>query len=452
MLGGKIMNDLSVISNNSNINTYSTNYDLVNLTDTTETRIALNVKEQDKVLRAFHNKDYDMSSEYIWNRSMNILRDRVSVYGNDFIADMLGYDNFASVKDISDESIINLCADIGFITQTARLKLKNYSSLLYHMQSREAVEIDNEELTKADALGIITSCINYILGASTESTFIPYTNMRNELQSKLITEDSPLLSSLINSPYFYIRTITHTIINLSSDEKNATLDITLQNLIVVLKKLWSELDETERWNIGITYSQAVSAGNTELTKALRTVLNSCKGFDYVPETTKSETYRKTARYLLAKHNDFYNFYTEGEIANLLANMGTSIPKAAIIDCLTAVLICKLGNSYGIANNAQKYLDEILDSISNDSWVYFLNQLPKNSDLLYELIYIKRNGEVFDIWKNIISKYNLQNLILEQLTVSDFIFYSYNNDKQKALDIAQMFYDTLYTKSNKILAN
>lgn len=439
------MNELTNITGITKPQIYAVNSSLLDLTETRQTSICLSDKEQAKVAKTFNDKYYDMSAEYIWNRSMNFLRDKMSVYGNEFIADMLGYNNFSSVKDISEEFIIDLSADIGYINQTARIKLKGISELLYHLQTRQAVEIESEELTKTDALNVIASCIDYVLGESSDSMFIPYVNMRTDLQSKLLGEDSPLLSSLVNSPYFYIRTITRTMINLASDEKNPTLDVTLQNTILVLKALWVRLDENERWFIGISYSQAVSAGNSQLTKAIRTVLNSTKGFDYVPESTKSDTYRKTARHLLAKHNEFNNFYSETEIANLLANMGTSIPKAAIIECLTAVLICRLGNSYGISNGAQSHLDSILDTISNENWAYFLNELATNSELLYELAYVNRNNGVLQIWSQLILKYNLHRLILNEKPITDFIKASSKMEFSQARHIAASLYDAIYNK-------
>ena len=437
------MNDLINVIEASKPQAYSINSNLLKLTDTKKMTISLNEKEQLKIYNAFNAKYYDMAAEYIWIRSMNILRDKIAVFGNDFIADMLGYDNFSSVKDISEELIIGLCADIGMIKQTARIKLKSTSELLYHLQRRQAVEEENEELGKSDALNVITICINYVLNNEEDTVFIPYANMRKDLQTRLLEENSELLSSLLNSPYFYIRTITRTMINLASDEKNPSLDITLQNLILVLKHVWGKLDENERWYIGIAYSQAVSAGNSQLTRAIRTVLNSVKGFDYVPESTKSDTYRKTARHLLAKHNDFNNFYTEPELARLLLNMGTSIPKAALIECLTAVLICRLGNSYGVSNAAILYLDSILDTVSNDSWAYFLNELKTNTEVLFELAFVQRDDEVLKIWANIIRKYSLNGLSLNDQNVKKLITDSVASNFTTVRNIAEKLYSNNY---------
>lgn len=410
---------------------------------TSEHSICLNDKEQRKIESALKMEAYDMATEYVWSRTINILRDKISLLGNDLIGAMLGYNSFASVRDIPEESVIDLCADIQLINNTARLKLKSHSELIYHLQKRDIINEEEEEIEQSDSIAIIADSIKYVLSESESKEFIPFNDTIRNLQSMLLQVESPFLSRLVNSPYFYIRTVSRVIIKLAKDPQNPTPDVTMQNTTFILKTVWEKLDEREKWNIGIEYSLAVSEGNSALTNALRIVLNSKKGFDYVPETTKSDTYRKTARHLLAKHNEFNNFYNEPEVANLLANMGTSIPKGALIECLTAVIICRLGNPYGISNAAVPYLDEILKSISMENWVYFLNELPTNQDVLYELGYIKRGTEIMDIWHQIVTKYRLNTLSVNSREVSELIRISALSDRYKeAKSKAKEMYDKI----------
>lgn len=429
---------------------YPVTEELSNIVGEYVDRIQLNKNEQDKVVKTFKVGMYDMSAEYIWLRTINLLREKLSVFGDDFIADMVGGDYFESIKDISENSIIDLAADIGYINQAARIHFKQTSELLYYYQSREARERDHEELRKMQAASIISSCVIYGLQVNTDEEFIPYTNMRKDLQSSILTIDSQLLDTLKGSPYFYIRTIARTMLNLSTDKENPAIDIILENLKIVLITVWEKLEENDRWPVGIAYSQAVSSGNAMLTKALRSVLNTVKGFDYVPESTKSDAYRKTAGLLLEKHKAFDNFYNEPTVAKLLANMGSTIPKAAVISCLTSVLICKMGNSYGVSRQAQEYLDDILSTITTEKWAYFFNNVKSNNELLYELAYVERiNGEapneVLEIWTNLSIQYSFSNLILEDKEISELLHYSANGNYKRVKGIAKRLYDAIYKK-------
>lgn len=438
------MNELVKVTENYIVTQqYPVEEQLMEIVEASVDKIQLSESEQGKVIRAFNSQMYDMSVEYIWLRTINLLKDKLSVYGDDFIADMIGGNYFESVKDISENSIIDLAADIGIINQAARIQFRQSSDLLYYYQSKQAREVDHEELRKPQAANIISLCVLYVLKANSDEEFIPYTNMRKDLQSTIITRESPLLETLKESPYFYIRTIARTMLNLSTDQNNPSIDIVLENLKIVLITVWDKLDDNDRWPIGIAYSQAVSAGKTVLTKALRSVLNSVKGFDYVPETNKSDAYRKTAKLLLEKHKGFDNFYNEPTVAKMLSNMGTTIPKAAVIDCLTAVLVCKLGNNYGVSVGAQEYLDEILSTITTEKWAYFFNHLKSNDELLYELAYVDRNGAVLDNWINISNMYGFNKLLLEEKEIKEFVSASVDGQRRKIKNMAGRMYSEMY---------
>lgn len=71
--------------------------------------------EQQAVLVNFNNKLYIVAAEIIWRRTIAILRDRLSFFGEDFIGDMLGYDKPKFAEDISEQETIELNCDVGFL-------------------------------------------------------------------------------------------------------------------------------------------------------------------------------------------------------------------------------------------------------------------------------------------------------------------------------------------------
>lgn len=107
-------------------------------------------------------------------------------------------------------------------------------------------------------------------------------------------------------------------------------------------------------------------------------------------------------------------------------MGNSIPAPAFGNCMTAVLACKLGNSYGISWDAQTYLDEILQTVSKDRWSYYLSSvLPYDRVILYKLW-----GDITaDRWIELVEKYGLDKVEIEgDKELKDLILFS--NPKQK----------------------
>ncbi len=113
-------------------------------------------------------------------------------------------------------------------------------------------------------------------------------------------------------------------------------------------------------------------GNKDSVKALHAVLLSVQGFDYVPESLRSDTFSRVAAAVIAAHQGVNNFYNEPKPMRELADLGTSIPNPALAICVTAALCVKLGNPWGIAWAAQAASGEVLDNVSKERWIYYLD--------------------------------------------------------------------------------
>ena len=215
--------------------------------------------------------------------------------------------------------------------------------------------------------------------------------------------------------------------NLAKTTKDsAEREIILNNMISIFVEIWSALSSEEKWVIGRSYAQCLSDGDNKLLIALKSVLLKVKGFDYVPENLRSNTYIIAAKDLLSAHQGMNNFYNEPSKAKYLAQMGNSIPAPAFGNCMTAVLACKLGNSYGISWDAQTYLDEILQTVSKDRWSYYLSSvLPYDRVILYKLCV----DIIVDRWIELVEKYSLAEIDIEgQKELKDLM--SFSNPKQK----------------------
>ena len=144
--------------------------------------------------------------------------------------------------------------------------------------------------------------------------------------------------------------------------------------------------------------------------------------------------------MLSAHQGIDNFYNEPSKARYLAQMGNSIPAPAFGNCMTAVLACKLGNSYGISWDAQIYLDEILQTVSKDRWSYYLSSvLPYDRVILYKLC----SDAIADRWIELVQNYNLENIDVEnEKEIKDLLSYSNAKYKIRLKRIANKILDSL----------
>lgn len=385
---------------------------------------SLSNNDANKIVKAYDNGLYDMAAEYIWSRTISTLKKNIMKFGEEFVAEMLDRPDISSVDDISEYEVITLSSDLGFINQTAKIEFMHFSEIIQHYMSNEDPD---EEFPLTKVSDIVRSCVKHVLGFEKVEYEISFVSFRNRLRTEYIIEGHEIYTQLKLAPYFYKRTVFKTMMNLAKTTKDsAEREIILNNMITIFVEIWSALSSEEKWVIGRSYAQCLSDGDNKLLIALKSVLLKVKGFDYVPENLRSNTYIIAAKELLSAHQGMNNFYNEPSKAKYLAQMGHSIPAPAFGNCMTAVLACKLGNSYGISWDAQSYLDEILQTVSKDRWSYYLsNVFPYDRVVLYKLCV----DITADRWIELVEKYSLHKIDIEcDKEVKDLITFS--NPKQK----------------------
>lgn len=71
-----------------------------------------------------------MSSEYVWLRSINLLREKVLSLGADFVLEMLGRTDKSVVEKLPEIDVIKLASELGVIDKAGKLKLLQANELI----------------------------------------------------------------------------------------------------------------------------------------------------------------------------------------------------------------------------------------------------------------------------------------------------------------------------------
>jgi hypothetical protein len=188
-----------------------------------------------------------------------------------------------------------------------------------------------------------------------------------------LTATSPEIVKLHSSPYFFVRTAISILLSLFKTGKGAQLEHAARNALLIIPRFWGQLKAPERWQVGQAYAMEFSEGRKDSVKGIHAVLLAVKGFDYVPENLRSTTFLQVASSVISAHQGLNNFYNEPGPMRELSSLGTSIPGPALAACMTAVLCVKLGNFYGTSWAAQPYADKVINSLSKDRWLFYLNE-------------------------------------------------------------------------------
>lgn len=349
----------------------------------------LSTKDQNQIIRTFEEGSYEMVSTYIWTKAINSLKNQLSKMGMSFIAEMLDRPDINEHTNlqqaISDFEAIRLAEELGVISGTAAFRLKQAMQTVTHFNQPELEDDPENELTEEEAKAIIRSCIQGVLGYSKIEAAIDFKNFRTELEDITLTEESPYLLKLIQSPYFFHRTTIRILLSLVKSSTGAQLENSLANSNLIIPKIWFNLKHPEKYQVGRSYAELFADGRTKAASGLKQVLLKVKGFDFVPEDLRSTSFIKVANEILSAHEGMNNFYNEPIPTNTLLRMGSVIPIPAFPICMTAILSVKLGNRYGVSNAAQDSADLMLKNITIERWVYFFNEcLATNERILYKL--------------------------------------------------------------------
>jgi hypothetical protein len=370
-----------------------------------------------KIQSAFEAGHHEMAVEYVWRRTMVSLKKQLSALGMNFIGEMLSRpdidDSSPADAVITDYEAIQLAQELGIVNSTGALRLKQTSELLSHFANPDV----EDELTFPEALQGLRTCVENILASERVSTALDFAKFRTRLEKVTLPSDDNVVKNLLTSPYFFQRTTVRVLLALAKTSSGAQLENALANINLLIPTIWDNLKDPDRWACGQTYSEVTAAGRSAAAAGLKKALIKVKGFDYVPENLRSESYLKAANAVLTAHDGLNNFYNEPAPTKVLASLGSTIPTPVLHTCMTALLCVRLGNSFGKSYGALDPARKGLRTISADRWVYYLSEcLPIDERVIFKLTQEKPARE----WISVVAEYNLANIPSQNPEVNKLI--------------------------------
>lgn len=329
------------------------------------------------IIAGFEAQGYEMVSTFVWTKAAAAMKKQVATLGMEFVGEMLGRPDLNEDSDpttaIADHEVITLAEDLGMITSTQALRLKNSLQLVTHFASLDEAEASEEAMQKEEAISLLRTCVTSILGKPRFEAAIQFADFRKRLGEQTLGSDSGDVTAIKSSPYFFVRTTLGVLLSMIKTQQGATLEHAVGNSMVLVPSLWERLREPEKWQIGQAYAEVNASGNRLASSGLKKALLDVHGFDFVPETLRSSTFSESAAKVLSAHFAMNNFYNERVPMQTLANLGTSIPMPAFGKCMEAVLAVRLGNPWGVARSAQAPATQLLASLRPTQWNYYFDQ-------------------------------------------------------------------------------
>jgi hypothetical protein len=351
-----------------------------------------------------------MASNFIWNKAISSLKSQLSSLGAAFIAEMLDRPDIlpeASIAQVlTDYDALRLARELGAVSTTGYFRLKQSFDRIAHFGQLGPEDGDDAEMSVDEAIGVIRSCVETILGQNKIDVALDFKKFRDNLEAGVFDRGDAEISRLADSPYFFKRASVRILLALIKSNSGAQLENALGNANLIVPLIWTELLTPERFQIGRAYSEIVAHGKTQAASGLKKILLKVRGFDYVPEDLRSRSFVAAAQRVIEAHEGLNNFYNEPAPTKALAEMGSTIPRPAFPVCMTAALSVKLGNPYGISYDAQSYADSILKKVTPDRWLFFIDSCLRADERILEKL---TDPRPFSRWTAIVEEYELESV-------------------------------------------
>ena len=339
------------------------------------------------IAAAFESQSYEMATTFVWTKAASVLKRQVAALGMEFVGEMLSRPDIHEDSDpatvLSDREAVSLAEDLGMVSSTLAFRLTQALALVTHFTRLTPEDSESEGMAVEEAVMLLKTCVTGILSRPNFDGALQFADFRKKLSSATLRSDECL--ALQNSPYFFLRTTLSVLLSLIKTEKGASHEHALGNVGVILPIIWPKLRDTEKWQVGQAYAELTSEGKRAASTGLKAALLQVHGFDFVPESLRSNTFTEAAARVLAAHFGYNNFFTEEEPMVILANLGTAIPKPAFAKCMEATVAVWLGNRWGHAYASEGPATNIFNSLRLEQWEYYVNEcLPGDKSVLDKL--------------------------------------------------------------------
>ena len=387
----------------------------------TEYATQLSSRERRQIIAAFEAEHYEMGLNFLWLRTVTALKRDLASVGLGLLGEMLGRVGVNEDDDVEDlltaPDAIRLAEELGVINPTQALRLRHTHEIVTHFNQPRIREGDDEGMDDSEAIASLKVCVKAVLAKPSIEVARKFVEFREDLESKSFVSDEDGIDRLLSSPYFFLKLTVGILMNSAKNSTGAKLEHCLANTNVLIPRLWRKLTEAEKWQVGRTYAEVYSDGKKTSASGLKQALMKVRGFDFVPENLRSDTFVKAAEAILRAHDGMNNFYNEPSPTRSLVQLGTSIPIPALPACMSALLSVVLGNAYGVSWEASSTASHILRGVGEDRWKYYLNQiLPTDSRILNKLALDRPLSQ----WMVVVGEYGLAGVEIKNSEVSKLV--------------------------------
>ena len=143
---------------------------------------------------------------------------------------------------------------------------------------------------------------------------------------------------------------------------------------------------------------------------------------------------QAAAKVLSAHFAFNNYYNEVQPMQLLADLGTAIPRPAFAKSMEAILAVWLGNAWGKSFDGSAIAERMLTSLRQQQWEYYLNECLRRDRTVLDKVAL--DDKPAKRWMQLVAMFELNQLSLTSVRVRKLVEKSLTGNLQEVQERAR----------------
>jgi hypothetical protein len=310
---------------------------------------------------------FDAALNFLWDETIASLRQKAAridleYFFSSVVTDQNRRSKLQTADDLEkleDWELVRGCqltgilSDIGFKHLDYIRDIRNWASAAHPNQN---------QLTGLQVVSWLETCIKEVIGKEPSGPAIQMRLLLQNIRSRELTsaDVNPIISNIRKLPQEIVSSLLRTIFGMYTDPDMAA--IAKNNIKLIAKAVWNGAPDERRYEVGLKFATFAANADIPRRDSAREFLEITGGMSYLPKETLARELEEKIQNLLTAHYGMSNFYNEPSNAKILAEL---VPKTGLIPqavrgiYVKTIIMCRVGNFYGVSYAAIDYYDELI---------------------------------------------------------------------------------------------
>jgi hypothetical protein len=218
------------------------------------------------------------------------------------------------------------------------------------------------EISGLNLASWLETCVVQVLSTPLDNPHFELKRLLNNIRkTKLAASDAEPIRMTINRlPQEVVHSLLQALFGIYVDPDTG-IDVR-QNVDFIASAVWGRAEESARRDLGVRYAKLSVNADVPRKALAKNFLTKVGGLSYLTEDLLTVEFKEAIENLSRAHYAYYNFYNEEPHARVLLRLiprTGAIPSAIVQPYVRTLVICRLGNVYGISRFALPFYDKMI---------------------------------------------------------------------------------------------